>query len=376
MAHARSSARTFSRLGARPLTATLAGLTCLSLALTGCSSTDSATTGGSDSQSAPNAQSSSDSAAAFPPVTVQHAFGETTIEAAPPQRVATVGWGGNHEVPLALGIAPVGMSKVTWGGDDDGNGILPWVEDKLTELGAETPVLFDETDGIPYEQVAETKPDVILASYSGLTQEDYDTLSKIAPVVAYPPTQPWTTSMEDMVTMNAKALGKEDEGKELLAALDKEVSSTLDSYPPDLKDKKVLFTSFGGASDPSKVGFYTTEDPRMGFLANHGLAVPQVVKDNTEGADSFWVEVSAEQPELFEDVDLFVSYSQGSAEADAQALKDMQKDPLLSKIPPAIKNGHVAWLPEGPLGAASNESPLSIPATIDDYFSLLNDAAQ
>lgn len=113
----------------------------------------------------------------------------------------------------------------------------------------------------------------------------------------------------------------------------------------------------------------------MGFLANHGLAVPQVVKDNTEGADSFWVEVSAEQPELFEDVDLFVSYSQGSAEADAQALKDMQKDPLLSKIP-AIKNGHVAWLPEGPLGAASNESPLSIPATIDDYFSLLNDAAQ
>lgn len=369
MAHARSSARTFSRLGARPLTATLAGLTCLTLALTGCSSTDSGTTGGSDSQSASDAQSASDSAAAFP-VTVQHAFGETTIEAAP-QRVATVGWG-NHEVPLALGIAPVGMSKVTWG-DDDGNGILPWVEDKLTELGAETPVLFDETDGIPYEQVAETKPDVILASYSGLTQEDYDTLSKIAPVVAYP-TQPWTTSMEDMVTMNAKALGKEDDGKELLAALDKEVSSTLDSYP-DLKDKKVLFTSFGGASDPSKVGFYTTEDPRMGFLANHGLAVPQVVKDNTEGADSFWVEVSAEQPELFEDVDLFVSYSQGGAEADAQALKDMQKDPLLSKIP-AIKTGHVAWLPEGPLGAASNESPLSIPATIDDYFSLLNDAAQ
>ncbi len=28
--------------------------------------------------------------------------------------------------------------------------------------------------------------EVILASYSGLTQEDYDTLSKIAPVVAYP----------------------------------------------------------------------------------------------------------------------------------------------------------------------------------------------
>ncbi|MBR7200502.1 hypothetical protein PS14A_26535, partial [Pseudomonas sp. 14A] len=66
------------------------------------------------------------------------------------------------------------MSKATWGDDDD-NGVLPWVEEKLDELGAETPVLFDETDGIDYEAVADTEPDVILAAYSGLTQEEYDT---------------------------------------------------------------------------------------------------------------------------------------------------------------------------------------------------------
>ncbi|MGO8609104.1 ABC transporter substrate-binding protein, partial [Rhizobium johnstonii] len=90
--------------------------------------------------------------------------GETTITEKP-ERIATVAWA-NHEVPLALGVVPVGMSKATWG-DDDGDGVLPWVEDKLTELGAETPVLFDETDGIPFEKVADTRPDVILASYSG-----------------------------------------------------------------------------------------------------------------------------------------------------------------------------------------------------------------
>ena len=93
-----------------------------------------------------------------------------------PERVATVAWA-NHEVPLALGVVPVGMSKVTWGDDDD-DGVLPWVEDKLDELGAETPVLFDETDGIDFEAVADTEPDVILAAYSGLTQEEYDTLSQ------------------------------------------------------------------------------------------------------------------------------------------------------------------------------------------------------
>ena len=105
------------------------------------------------------------------PVTVQHVYGSTTI-AERPVRVATVAWA-NHEVPLALGVIPVGMSKATWG-DDDGDGVLPWVEAELERLGAETPVLFDETDGIDFEAVADIDPDVILAAYSGITQEEYD----------------------------------------------------------------------------------------------------------------------------------------------------------------------------------------------------------
>ena len=139
-----------SRLGA----ALVAALTVASLASCGTEAEPTATT---ESSSAPTAQF---------PVTIKHAFGETTIEAQP-ERVATVSWA-NHEVPIALGVIPVGMSKATWG-DDDNDGVLPWVEEKLTELGAETPVLFDETDGIDFEAVADTQPDVILASYSGLT---------------------------------------------------------------------------------------------------------------------------------------------------------------------------------------------------------------
>ena len=57
------------------------------------------------------------------------------------------------------------MAAVSWG-DDDGDGVLPWVEDRLAELGADTPVLFDETDGIDFEAVNDTRPDVILAGYS------------------------------------------------------------------------------------------------------------------------------------------------------------------------------------------------------------------
>ena len=58
---------------------------------------------------------------------------------------------------------------------------------------------------LPFDQIADTQPDVILAAYSGLTQEDYDTLSKIAPVVAYPDVA-WGTSYQDMIRINILGL--------------------------------------------------------------------------------------------------------------------------------------------------------------------------
>src|SRR5690606_40320226 len=150
------------------------------------------------------------------PVVIEHALGTTTIEE-PPERVATVNWA-NHEVPLALGIVPVGMAAADFG-DDDGDGVLPWVEEKLQELDAETPVLFDETDGIDFEAVADTRPDVILAAYSGLTREEYDTLSKIAPVVAYPDIA-WGTDWRTMVELNSAALGLAEDGRALIEEID------------------------------------------------------------------------------------------------------------------------------------------------------------
>ena len=346
-----------ARAGRAPAAAAIAGSLAFTLAACG---TEQSGSSGSQTQSA--------AATDEFPVVIDHALGKTTVKQTP-QRVATLGWA-NHEVPLALGIVPVGMSKATWG-DDDGNGIMPWDEEKLSELGGETPVLFDETDGIPFEEIANTKPNVILASYSGLTKEDYETLSKIAPVVAYPDI-PWGTSMKDMTEMNATALGRKADGEKLVQDAEKKVADALDKHP-DLKGKKVLFTSFSGTEDSSKVGFFSTKDPRMGFLAEHGFAAPDYVKSESEKSDAFWLEVSAEKPEVFKDADLVVSYSSGSKEDDEKQLKSMQSDPLLSKIP-AIADGRVAFLENGPLGAAANPSPLSIPWGIDRYFEQLDEA--
>lgn len=340
----------------------------LGLSLAACSADDSGE-GQTTSSAASNGTGDNGNAESTEqfPVTIPNAFGETTIEKAP-ERVASVGWA-NHEVPLALGVVPVGMSKTTWGDDDD-NGVLPWTEDKLKELGAQTPVLFDETDGIPYEQVADTKPDVILASYSGITKEDYDTLSKIAPVVAYPEL-PWETSLEDMIKLNSQAVGKQAEGEQLIADLNDQTEQALQKYP-NLEGKKVLFTAFGGGTDNSKIGFYTTGDPRMGFLADHGMGVPKIVEESSRTSDQFWVEVSAEKPEDFQDVDLIVAYSSGNAADDQKMIEELQKDPLKSKIP-AVEKGNIAFLDDGPLGASANQSPLSIPWGIDRYFAALNE---
>jgi len=328
----------------------LAAAAALAVGLAGCASA------ADDSSDDSNASTGS-SGASFP-VTVEHAFGETVIDAKP-ERVATVAWA-NHEVPLALGIVPVGMSKATWG-DDDNDGILPWVEEKLDELGGETPVLFDETDGIDYEAVADTAPDVILAAYSGLTQEEYDTLSKIAPVVAYPEVA-WGTSVEDMIEMNSEALGLEKEGDALIEQLDADAEAALAQHP-ELKDAKVLFGYFD-MSDLSKIGYYTAADTRPGYLHELGLPLPQIVEDSAD-SDQFYLEVSAEEAQRFDDVDLFVTYGDDSTVATLQA------DPLLSKIP-AIAEGRIAILPDAtPIAASANPSPLSIPWGLNDYFDIL-----
>ena len=292
------------------------------------------------------------------PVTIEHVYGETTIESKP-ERVATIAWA-NHEVPLALGIVPVGMSKATWGDDDD-NGILPWVEEKLDELGGDEPVLFDETDGIDYEAVADTEPDVILASYSGLTEEEYETLSKIAPVVAYPEVA-WGTPVDEMVEMNSKALGLEEEGDALIEELHADADAALEANSI-LTDKKVLFAYFD-PTDLSKIGYYTATDTRPGYLHELGMPFPSIVEES-EGSELFNLEVSAEEASKFDDVDVIATYG------DDSTIALLQADPLLSKIP-AIAEGRVAILPNAsPIAASANPSPLSIPWGLSDYLAIL-----
>jgi iron complex transport system substrate-binding protein len=312
---------------------------------------------------AAEAEGEGGSSAEFTPVTIEHALGTTTIDAKP-ERVATVNWA-NHEVPLALGVVPVGMAAANFG-DDDGDGLLPWVSERLEELDAEPPVLFDETDGIDFEAVADTNPDVILAGYSGLTQEDYDTLSEIAPVVAYPQA-PWATPWREMIEINAAGMGMAEEGEELVAVLEQEIADTVAEHP-QLEGKSTMFLTHVDTTDLSEVSFYTPFDTRSAFFEDLGLTTPASVQEASTDPEQFSGTVSAEQVDVFDDVDIIVTYG------DQELVDALDGDPLLSQIP-AVRNGALVLLPDTPLGTAANPTPLAISWVLEDYVAMLAEAA-
>lgn len=300
-------------------------------------------------------------------ITIEHAFGTTEIDGTP-ERVATVNWS-NQEVPLALGVVPVGMAEANFGGSE----VLPWVQDKLDELGAtgdKAPVLFDENDGVDFEAVADTRPDVILAGYSGLTEEDYDRLSEIAPTVPFPKGQvAWGTTWRENIEIESKALGLEDEGKDLIADLESEIAEKAAEHPA-IKDKKTMFLTHVDPTDLSQVSFYSTHDARTEFFRDLGMETPPSIQKWSDENNEFVGVLSAEQSDILADADIIVTYGDG-----ADYLETLQRDPVLGQIP-AIKNGAVVVLPStDALGTAANPTPLAISYILDDYLKVLDEAA-
>lgn len=298
------------------------------------------------------------------PMTISHAFGETVLEKKP-ERIASISWG-NQDVPLALGIVPVGVSMANYG-VTDGSGLLPWTKEAFRTLGVQEPVLFDDLAGLNYEAIYKVTPDIILASYSGITKEEYELLSEIAPVVPYQE-MPWQTYWRDQITENASAIGLKDEGEILVKDLENLISEKLKSYP-ELTSKSAAFLYFS-PQDLSKFYIYLPADPRAAYLEDLKMVLPESVRKLQEEHESFAVELSAENVDLLTDVDIVITYG---AEGLLEAL---QKDPLIGTME-AVKRGSVVIIEDGtPLAASGTPSALSIPATIDEYLKLMSEAAK
>lgn len=341
----------------------------LVLALVGCSSqgnnnsTTPAAQNNTESTETPAAETPAGESDAAYPVVIKHALGETIIESKP-ERIVTIQWA-NHDVLLAMGVVPVGFSAANFGVQDD-SGLLPWTAEKLQELGVTDPNVFQDTDGLDFEAISDANPDVILAAYSGITQEDYDLLTEIAPVVAYP-TSPWTTTWREQVLLNAEGAGMKAEGEQLIKDTEELVAEKLSAYP-QISGKKVVWVNFS-AQDMSQLHIYTPIDSRVSFLYELGLEFSESITSQITDPTSYSLKLSAENAEALNDADLIVGYG------NDELLKALQADSLLGKIP-AIQRGSVAFIDsDTPLVAAGTPNPLSIAYTIDEYLKLIGAAA-
>lgn len=277
------------------------------------------------------------------PIEIKHGLGTTVVESAP-ERVVTWGWG-STEAALAVGVYPVAVAEQSW--TVGAGNLLPWVEQAYGDK--ELPIVLTDADGgatFPYEEVIAADPDLILAPYSGLTQEQYDTLSQIAPTLAYPGA-PWTTTWQDTITLTAEALGRAAAGEKVLADIDATLADMKQSHP-EFAGKTVA----GVWDGDGFVYVYTAADPRIGILEAVGLTVAPSVSALDTSDGGFFYELSYEQLDKL-DADLVISYH-GSTEEAAEFLTK----PALQAIP-AVKAGRVAQVSD-PVAVSAVSPPTAL----------------
>lgn len=328
----------------------LAAAPALALVLAACS------TGPADGGGTTAGATTAGDASAYP-VSVSHVHGTTTIEKAP-TRVATLGWS-DGDVVASLGVVPVGATKITWGGN--ANGSTDWFDEAVTALGAEDGDIarYDDTAGVPFDAIAATSPDVILAVNTGISKEEYDKLSKIAPTVAYPGA-PWGTAWEDSLATIGTVLGREAQAAQVRAATDKVIDDAVAAHP-QIKGKSAAWAWFS-PTDLSTIGLYTVTDLRPQMLRRFGLVDSPTVADLSASSTEFSINLSAEKASTL-DADLVVFY-----EEDGAGVEEITGDPLLGQIPALTKKQYVASADDTTALTMSSPSPLAIPVAVESFL--------
>ncbi|MFC8824562.1 iron-siderophore ABC transporter substrate-binding protein [Streptomyces sp. NPDC057137] len=287
-------------------------------------------------------------------VTVKHKYGSTEVPV-DPARVVTVGLT-DQDALLALGKVPVGTTE--WLGGFKG-AIGPWAADKLGGKAAPT-VLKDTGTGPQPEKIAALRPDVILALYAGLTKEQYNTLSKIAPVIAQPKEYrdfgiPWQKQTETVGTV----LGKSDEAKKLVADTEKHIEEVAAKYPQFKTATAAVATPYEG------MFVFGSQDTRPRLLQSLGFSLPDGL-DKAIG-DEFGANISKERTDLL-DTDALVWLMTDPAKDGPK----LHKDPLYGKLAVVEEGREVLVKEPSDFGyAVSFGSLLSVPYTVDRLAPML-----
>jgi iron complex transport system substrate-binding protein len=275
------------------------------------------------------------------PVTIEHKYGSTTITQAP-QRIVSIGYN-EHDTLFALGVTPVAVRY--WYGDAP-NAIFPWAED---EANGAQPILLDMPQ-LNFEAILELEPDLITGLYSGITEEEYNQLSQIAPTITQSGEyidfgMPW---QETTLTIGT-ALGKAEEAEAIVERIEGQFADARAAHPEfEGKSIAVAFNYNEGV-----FGFYTADDPRGRFFENLGFVIPETFAEIA--GDSFFADLSAERLDLL-DQDVIAIVNMQFIEGGLDGLKS---NPLFAQLQ-AVQDGRVVYFEETAENAFHFGSPLSL----------------
>ena len=250
------------------------------------------------------------------------------------------------------------MALRDWYGEQP-NSVWPWAQD---ELGDATPEVLPSTE-LNFEQIAALEPDLIVGVWSGITAEDYELLSAIAPTVAQPDTyDDYGTPWQEQTMILGAATGRTAEAEAVVADVEGQIIKAREAHPEwEGQTSSVAFVTEEGP------GAYASQDIRSRFMQDLGFVIPEV--NDTDETNSFYMQLSAEDITAL-DVDVLV-WVIGTSEA---------LDGILNQLPTrqslnAYAEGREIFADVELSGAFSHSSPLSLEFVLDRMIPEIEAAA-
>lgn len=299
---------------------------------------------GCASSRSPAAQEARAAGGAFP-VSIKNQYGTTVVETKP-TRVVSIGYR-EHDILLALGVKPVGLQQ--WMAEYE-QGVGPWASQLLGD--ARPKVVPNTSAELNLGEIAKLKPDLIVGTYRGVTREEYEVLSRLAPTLVRPAGSVDYAVPYDVETrMIGRALGQERRAEELIAQVEQRFAAARKAHP-EFQGKTAVIAY---PLENGGLGVYNSQDPRGQFLRKLGFTIPEAI-DQFVG-DNFYRDLSPERLDLVGDVDLLLVvdfHLPATHYDDNELFQDLE----------VVRRGHAIY-PMPYTNEVSHNTVLSVPYCID-----------
>ncbi|MFT4125522.1 MAG: ABC transporter substrate-binding protein [Gordonia sp. (in: high G+C Gram-positive bacteria)] len=271
----------------------------------------------------------------FTPVTIQHAFGSTTIDAAPTRVVSLFAdW---TDTLAALDIPMVARFA------ESGHENFPWTPANDAEV-----VPVADISQVSIDQIAKFNPDLILAGPGAADEAAYKKFSALAPTLPVLKQGTTVDTWESLAETAGKIFGKQDAATELISKTNAEIAAFKQQHPA-AAGKTFIFAQvtpqgFGAVN--------STEDASAGLLAQLGFTLEPGIAALHEAGGATRARLSAERVDLLNSDLLVVYLPQGDRN-------------VVNQIPgwnnlKAVRNGTVVYITDAEHGAFSVPSAPSV----------------